>query len=302
MSSSSIPSQPATLLARTPQLATLAQLEGYPSAGAQTGEVATLLAQFVSQSAGSGPILADQYAYAQLSTEQQRALSAQHDVHLLDTADLSAMTAALTPQTAFVYTTTLQQPLFTVPDLPALAELAARYAVPLLIDSTLTPLLTTLPQPSSALYTQVTLLYGQKAAVGALLGPAARPNPDISSAGLATLPLRQRQHSQHAQAAADVLAAHPQVRAVYYPGLSTHPQFEAAAERFSAGFGGLLGLEVRHEHFGRNLARVWQEGGSAGTPQSHFWQVDTAGQTVWQLWLGLEDISQLLDELEAALE
>ena len=41
----------------------------------------------------------------------------------------------------------------------------------------------------------------------------------------------------------DVLAAHPKVQAVYYPGLETHPQHELAKSQMH-GFGGMVAFEV----------------------------------------------------------
>ena len=47
----------------------------------------------------------------------------------------------------------------------------------------------------------------------------------------------------NAQALAGFLAAHPKVRAVYYPGLPSHPQ-HALARTLFGGFGGLFAFEL----------------------------------------------------------
>jgi O-acetylhomoserine (thiol)-lyase len=63
------------------------------------------------------------------------------------------------------------------------------------------------------------------------------------SAGAETLALRMERTCANAQALADMLAAHPNIAAVYYPGLATHPQHALAKELFG-GFGGLFSFEL----------------------------------------------------------
>jgi O-acetylhomoserine (thiol)-lyase len=61
--------------------------------------------------------------------------------------------------------------------------------------------------------------------------------------GAETLALRMERACANAQALAEFLASHRSVRAVYYPGLRTHPQHMLARELFS-GFGALLAFEL----------------------------------------------------------
>jgi len=63
------------------------------------------------------------------------------------------------------------------------------------------------------------------------------------SVGAETLALRMERTCSNAQALAEVLAAYPKVRAVYYPGLAKHAQHALARELFG-GFGGLLSFEL----------------------------------------------------------
>jgi len=63
------------------------------------------------------------------------------------------------------------------------------------------------------------------------------------SVGAETLALRMDRTCSNAQALAGVLAAHPKVRAVYYPGLADHAQHALAKQLFAA-FGGLLSFEL----------------------------------------------------------
>ena len=62
--------------------------------------------------------------------------------------------------------------------------------------------------------------------------------------GMKTLALRVRAQNGNAMALAGFLAGHPQVAAVHYPGLPSHPDHRHAAELLS-GFGGMLSLRLR---------------------------------------------------------
>ena len=61
--------------------------------------------------------------------------------------------------------------------------------------------------------------------------------------GAETLALRLARQCANARALADFLQAHPRVRAVHYPGLSTHPQHAIARELFRD-YGALLSFEL----------------------------------------------------------
>ncbi len=61
--------------------------------------------------------------------------------------------------------------------------------------------------------------------------------------GLRTLDVRLRAHQENTAALVTLLQAHPAVRALHYPGLSTHPG-HALAARQQKGFGAMLSLEL----------------------------------------------------------
>jgi cystathionine gamma-synthase/cystathionine gamma-lyase/cystathionine beta-lyase len=62
--------------------------------------------------------------------------------------------------------------------------------------------------------------------------------------GIKTLALRVRAQNANATALARMLAAHPKVAGVNYPGLETHPDHKQARDLFS-GFGGMLSLRLK---------------------------------------------------------
>lgn len=74
--------------------------------------------------------------------------------------------------------------------------------------------------------------------------------------GLRTLDARIRVHQQNTQAIVELLAGHPAVAKVYYPGLATHPGHALAAGQ-QKGFGAMLSLELQG---GEAAARAFVEG------------------------------------------
>jgi cystathionine gamma-synthase len=64
--------------------------------------------------------------------------------------------------------------------------------------------------------------------------------------GVKTLAVRMEAHCRGAAAVAEFLAGHPDVQAVWYPGLPGHPGHGLAARQMRA-FGGMLALELASE-------------------------------------------------------
>ncbi len=78
--------------------------------------------------------------------------------------------------------------------------------------------------------------------MGACLSPF---NAFLMLQGLETLHLRMERICRNAQQTAELLAAHPQVKWVNYPGLKTSPHHETAKKYLRGGFGGLLGFGLK---------------------------------------------------------
>jgi cystathionine gamma-synthase len=62
--------------------------------------------------------------------------------------------------------------------------------------------------------------------------------------GMKTLHVRMRQHNQSGLEIARVLAQHPRIERVYYPGLDNHPDHAVASHQFD-GFGGVISFLVK---------------------------------------------------------
>jgi cystathionine gamma-synthase len=129
--------------------------------------------------------------------------------------------------------------------------------------------------------------------------------------GITTLPLRMKVHSENAMRVASFLAAQPQVEAVHYPGLPTHPGHDIAAEQMSA-FGGMASFQVKggREASFRVAARVrlFTRATSLGGVESlieHRVSVEGPDSTVpdnlLRMSIGIENADDLIDDLKQAL-
>ena len=77
-------------------------------------------------------------------------------------------------------------------------------------------------------------------AAGAILGPF---DSWLVLRGVKTLAVRMERHNQNGMAIAQFLANHAKVKAVYYPGLPSHPQHDLARKQMS-GSGGMIAFET----------------------------------------------------------
>jgi methionine-gamma-lyase len=264
------------------------------------------------------------------------------EVSLVDVADLAAVGAALRPRTRAVYAETIANPTMAVADLPALAELAAGAGVPLVVDNTVaSPYLCRPIEHGAAVVVHSATKYlgGHSDVVGGLalfadaaqhqrawqtmidLGASADPFASwLVLRGVKTLPLRMERHGANAAALATLLAGHPKVARVHWPGLPAHPSHEVAC-RVLDGFGGFLAFDLEG---GRAAGRRFTEATrlallapSLGGPEtlvSHpasttHRQLDAAalaaagiGPGMVRVSCGLEDADDLIADFTDALE
>jgi cystathionine beta-lyase/cystathionine gamma-synthase len=187
-------------------------------------------------------------------------------VTLADTSDLAAVERAFRPQTKLLWIESPGNPLMSITDIAACAELAHRRGAILGVDSTFaTPVLTRplelgadIVMHSATKYIGghsdllggalvvrdkelFARLYFIQNATGGVMGPW---EAYLCSRGLKTLEIRVREHCQSAQRVAEWLVGHPRVERVFYPGLATHPGHDLAAKQMLGGFGGMLSFRV----------------------------------------------------------
>ncbi len=187
------------------------------------------------------------------------------EVSLVDTSDAEAARKALRSNTRLVYIETPANPILRLTDIAAVADIAHRAGVPLVVDSTFATPVFQRPLSLGAdfvLHSMTKYLGGHGDALGGIvvgareevqriregmlihLGGAMSPfNAWLINRGLATLSLRMQKHQSSALAVARFLEQHPKVRRVLYPGLESHPQHDLARRQMS-GFGGMVVAEM----------------------------------------------------------
>jgi len=257
-------------------------------------------------------------------------------VTLVDTSDLAALRAAMRPgATKLVWIETPANPLWTVTDIAAAAEIAHAAGAILGIDSTVaTPIFT---QPiglgadvvmhsatkylnghsdvvagalatarSDALWARVETV---RTGHGAILGPF---EAWLLLRGLRTLDVRVRAQAQGALELATRLAQHREVDQVLYPGLPDAPGHAVAARQMVGGFGGMLSIRVKggEQAAVAAAARVnlWKRATSLGGVESLIeHRASIEGPTspcppdLLRLSVGLEDVEDLYADLDRAL-
>jgi cystathionine beta-lyase/cystathionine gamma-synthase len=153
-------------------------------------------------------------------------------------------------------------------------------------------------------------------AEGAIIGPM---DAWLVLRGTKTLPLRMERHNANAMALAEYLVSHPQVTAVFYPGLATHPQHDLA-RRQMRGFGGLISFRLgsleraRALLNGVRLMALAESLGGVETLISHPATMTHASvpaderhrlgitDDLVRVSVGIEDVDDLRDDLAQALE
>ncbi|MGH7266997.1 MAG: trans-sulfuration enzyme family protein [Candidatus Rokuibacteriota bacterium] len=186
-------------------------------------------------------------------------------VTFADATEAAAVEAAMIPATRAIFVEAVSNPLLRLADLPGLAEVARHRGVPLLVDNTFPSpaLLRPLEHGATAVHHSATKYLGGHgdATAGVLAGPAGLIAAARAQAvrlglnlgpfdawlvlrGVRTLALRMERHSANALTLARFLVERRGVRRVHYPGLSDHPQHALARKLFTAGYGGMLAFEL----------------------------------------------------------
>ncbi|GAA3987330.1 aminotransferase class I/II-fold pyridoxal phosphate-dependent enzyme [Hymenobacter antarcticus] len=170
------------------------------------------------------------------------------------------------PTTRLLLCETMSNPLLRVVDLRAAADECHRHGLKLVVDNTFATPVLTRPLAYGAdlvLHSVTKYLAGHSDVtagavvartpedvarlrqIGTVFGLTLSPMESwLSVRGLKTMRLRVAAHSENAWAVAGFLDEHPAVQAVYYPGLSTHPQHMLATTQGAGRFGGMLSFRL----------------------------------------------------------
>jgi cystathionine gamma-synthase len=255
-------------------------------------------------------------------------------VDLVDMSDVAAVRVAMKPDTKLVWIETPANPLWTITDIAAVAEVAHAGGAILGIDSTAATPLFSKPLSLGAdivMHSATKYLNGHSDVIagvlaakredtlwtrikqvrshhGAILGPF---EAWLLLRGLRTLDVRVRAAADSAGMLATRFANHQSVSSVLYPGLPTHPGHAVAARQMS-GFSGMLSIRVKGgERAAIDAAarvKLWKRATSLGGVESlieHRASIEGPGSPcppdLLRLSVGLEDPEDLYDDLDRAL-
>jgi cystathionine gamma-synthase len=254
----------------------------------------------------------------------------------VDTSDLDAVRAAIRPgKTRLIWAETPANPLWSIADIAALAEIAHAAGARLAVDSTCaTPVFT---QPlalgadivmhaatkylnghsdviAGALATREAdaawaRIKGIRKSLGGILGPF---EAFLLIRGMRTLDLRVRAAAAGAMDLAERFKAHSHVAEVLYPGLPGSPGHAIARKQMTGGFGGMLSLRVSGGEAGAIRAaaevRLWKRATSLGGVESlieHRASIEGAGSPcptdLLRLSTGIESPDDLFADLDQAI-
>lgn len=188
------------------------------------------------------------------------------EIREVDGIYLDNFAKSIDGNTRGIYIETPANPTLTIIDIAGCAQIAHKHKIPLIVDNTFcTPyfqkpldLGADIVVHSATKYigghgdTVAGLVVGKKDYISDLRGSILRDIGGIISPlnawllvrGLKTLAIRMQRHEENALDVAKYLAFHPKISKVWYPGLTTHPQYKRACEQMT-GFGGIVSFEIK---------------------------------------------------------
>ena len=259
----------------------------------------------------------------------------------VDTANPENVRQALRPETKLVHIETPTNPLMTLTDIRAVADVCHEHGVDMSVDNTFMSPYLQRPIEFGAdivMHSTTKFLNGHSDGLGGVLVGTKPEHAEMFSfvqkstggilapfeaflilRGVKTLAVRMKQHDENGRRVAEFLTKHPKVLRVHYPGLETHPQHELA-KRQMKGFGSMLSFDVgSQEHANDMLKRVrvctlGESLGGVETLISHPATMTHAAtgaemrkkigitDGLVRLSVGIEDIDDILGDLEQAME
>ena len=186
------------------------------------------------------------------------------DFSTVDTQDLTAVEESLKSAPKFLFLESPTNPLLRVSDIEAITTLAKKYNVLTVVDNTFATPYFQNPLTLGAdfvMHSTTKYIGGHSDVIGgvvvtnhldwkekldfARMAIGLNPSPFdnwMTTRGVKTLALRMEKHGANALKVAEYFQNHPKVKKVYYPGLTSHPNYEVAKKQMS-GYSGIVSVE-----------------------------------------------------------
>jgi cystathionine gamma-lyase len=200
--------------------------------------------------------------------ERVRRRSAGLQITYVDLSDLSAVDAAIRPETRMIWVETPTNPLLKLVDLAGIVAIAKRRGVLTVADNTFASPWIQRPLEYGfdiVFHSATKYLNGHsdmvggiavvgenqeiaeglgflQNAIGGIQGPF---DSFLALRGVKTLALRMQRHSENGLELAGWLEKHPKIELVRYPGLPSHAQHNLAKRQMAAGQGGMISVVVK---------------------------------------------------------
>ena len=259
------------------------------------------------------------------------------EIDFVDMSNTDAVRKAVRPgATKLIWTETPANPVWTITDLAAVAEIAHAAGAKLAVDSTVATPVFCRPLTLGAdivMHSATKFLNGHsdilagalvtrmedsfwerlktvRTQLGSVIGSF---EAWLLLRGMRSLFPRVEYAARSAQRLAERLQRHPEVASVLYPGLSDFPGHAIAARQMQGGFGAMLSIRVKGGEAGaiRSAANVhlWKRATSLGGTESlieHRASIEgdlsTTPKDLLRLSVGLENADDLYRDLAAALD
>ena len=255
--------------------------------------------------------------------------------------NVAAYEQAIRPNTKMIWLETPTNPLLRLVDIRAVAEVAHRHNLLVVVDNTFASPYFQQPLKLGAdivVHSTTKYINGHSDVIGGALvmnneevyeaikfyqnAAGGVPSPFdswLTLRGIKTLAVRMRQHEENARGVARFLAEHPRVERIYYPGLPSHPD-HALAKRQMSGFGGMVSFQFKGAYADVDKMvrrfKVFTLAESLGGVESlcchpasmthgsipkEIRESRGLTDTLLRLSIGIEDLDDLLADLEQAL-
>lgn len=255
-------------------------------------------------------------------------------IDFVDLTQAEKVSAYIRSNTVLIWVETPSNPLLKITDIAAIAAITKKHGLMLACDSTFaspsfqSPLL---HGADIVMHSSTKYIGGHSDVLGGILITAAQndfwdqirniqqvggavPSPFdcfLLLRSIKTLHYRMRGHDANGMALAVYLEQHPQIEAVYYPGLPSHPQHEIAKKQMT-GFGGMLSVLVKGDKAEAirvvNKVKIFAQATSLGGVESlieHRASVEgpdtKTPQNLIRISVGLEHKDDLIADFEQAL-
>ena len=263
------------------------------------------------------------------------------DTTYVTASNLAEYEQAIRPNTKLIWLETPTNPLLRLIDIQAVADIAHRHNLLVAVDNTFASPYFQQPLKLGAdivVHSTTKYINGHSDVIGGALvlndeevyqslkfyenAAGGVPSPFdswLTLRGIKTLAVRMRQHEENAKVVAKYLVEHPRIEKVYYPGLTSHPDYELARRQMS-GFGGMLSFQFKGSYADvdkvvrrfKVIALAESLGGveslichpasmTHGSIPREIREPRGITDTLLRLSVGIEDSADLLADLEQAL-